>query len=147
MEKKLKSINSIYHKNSVLSKLSERAQHLSELNYLLQQTLPPQFSAHCRLANVRNKTIVIHTDKPSFATLIRFQAPALCKTLSAGFNQAFDKIEIKVKPHYLPLQSTEKNNLKISESVATTLEQTAESIDDGPLKTALEKLAKRRRSS
>jgi hypothetical protein len=147
MEKKLKSINSIYHKNSTLSKLSERAQQLSELNYLLQQTLPPQFSAHCRLANVRNKTIIIHTDKSSLATLIRFQAPMLCKTLSDEFKQEFNKIEIKVKPHYLPLQSAQKNTLTISESVATTLEQTAESIDEGPLKVALEKLAKRRRSN
>jgi hypothetical protein len=147
MKKQLQSINSVYNKNPILKRLSDRAQMLTQLNHLLQQALPAQFSAHCRLANVKNNILVIHTDNPSLASLIRFQSPMLCKSLSEQLETEFRSIEIKVKPHHVALKPEASNTTSISLSAANCLERTAENLEEGTLKTAMEKLAKRYKST
>ncbi len=127
----------------MLHQLSQRAKLLEQLNHTLQQALPAPFAAHCRLANIDNATLIIHTDNASYASLIRFQAPVLCKTLSTKLAMTVDKIEVKVRPHYSPLQNTILNTISLPKSAATSLQQVAQTIDNDSLKTALEKLLKR----
>jgi len=145
MTKKPEPVGTLYKKNSVLSKLSERTQRLSKLDDILQQLMPAQFASHCHLANVNEHTLVIHTDNASYASLLRFQAPSLCKAISEHLPQIVNKIEVKVKPK---LHSSQKKEVPIQQSLpddaARALEQTAEYLEDGPLKTALNRLAKRR---
>jgi len=143
MTRQPKRIDSVCQQNSMLNKLSQRARFLAELNRILQQTLPTQFSAHCRLANISNETLIIHTDNASYASLIRFQAPVLCKTLSTELNVIITKIEVKVRPFYVPLQNGHSNTISLPRKAAETLQDTAQHLEDGPLKTALENLAKR----
>ncbi|RKZ95447.1 MAG: hypothetical protein DRQ40_03615 [Gammaproteobacteria bacterium] len=143
MTRQPERIDSVCQQNSSLYKLSQRARFLAELNHILQQTLPTQFSAHCRLANIKDETLIIHTDNASYASLIRFQAPVLCKTLSTELNITIRNLEVKVRPFYIPLQNSHKNTLSLPRTAAETIQHTAQSIEDGPLKTALEKLAKR----
>ena len=143
MTRQPERIDSVCQQNSMLHKLSQRARFLAELNHILQQTLPTQFSAHCRLANISNETLIIHTDNASYASLIRFQTPVLCKTLSTELNVIIKKIEVKVRPFYIPLQDGHSSAISLSRTAATSLQQTALSIDNEPLKAALEKLAKR----
>lgn len=143
MSKRPQRINSICQGNSTLHQLSQRAKLLEQLNYTLQQALPTPFAAHCRLANIADTTLIIHTDNASYASLIRFQAPVLCKTLSTKLAIAIDKVEVKVRPHYIPLQQTTLNAISLPKSAATSLQQIAKTIDNDPLKIALEKLAKR----
>lgn len=141
--KRPERINSICKHNSALSKLTQRAQVLEQLNHLLQQTLPTQFSAHCRLANLNGDKLIIHTDNPSYASLIRFQAPVLCKTLSEELNTNIKRIEVKVRQRYYPIQDKNTNELSLPSTAATALKETANDLDEGPLKTALKKLANR----
>jgi len=143
MTRQPERIASVCQQNAMLHKLSQRARFLAELNHILQQTLPTQFSAHCRLANINDETLIIHTDNASYASLIRFQAPALCKTLSTELNVTISNVEVKVRPFYIPLQNGHKNTITLPRTAAETLQHTAQSLEDGPLKTALEKLAKR----
>lgn len=144
MTKQPERIDSICQHNQILSKISQHAQLLEHLGHIFQQILPIQFSAHCRLANINGETLIIHTDNASFASLIRFQAPSLCKTLSSELNMTIKHIEVKVKPCYVPFQDhTTHNTLSLPKSAATALQQTAQTMDDSPLKAALEKLAKR----
>lgn len=143
MTRQPERIDSVCQQNSMLHKLSQRARFLAELNHILQQTLPTQFSAHCRLANISDETLIIHTDNASYASLIRFQAPVLCKTLSTELNVIIKKIEVKVRPFYIPLQNGHSSAISLPRTAAISLQQTALSIDNEPLKTALEKLAKR----
>jgi len=141
--KRPERINSICKHHSTLSKLTQRAQNLEQLNHLLQQILPTQFSAHCRLANLNGDKLIIHTDNPSYASLIRFQAPVLCKTLSDELNKNIKHIEVKVRQRYYPLQDKTTNDLSLPNHAATALTETANNLDEGLLKTALNKLAKR----
>ncbi|MDH5358478.1 MAG: DciA family protein [Gammaproteobacteria bacterium] len=144
MTKQPERISSVCHQNSMLHKLSVHTQLLERFNYILQKTLPTQFSGHCRLANIDDTTLIIHTDNASLASLIRFQSPAICKTLSTEFARAITNIEIKVRPVHNPIQNQHTTSIVLPDSAASALLQTAQTIDDGPLKTALEKLAQRR---
>lgn len=127
----------------MLKRLSQHTQLLAQLNHILQQVLPPNYAAHCYLANIKHDTLIVHTDKATLASMIRFQAPVLCKTFSEQLGQAFSKLEVKVKPHHILLNNPNTNRISMSDSAAKTIQQTADGLDEGPLKTALEKLAKR----
>jgi hypothetical protein len=126
--------------------MAQRAEQLEHLNHALQQSLPAQFSAHCKLANLNGTTLVIHTDNASYSSLIRFQAPMLCRTLSQALALDINTLEVKVRPNHRPFVNQSSNPISLPSSASTALSQTAETLENGPLKTALEKLAKRQKS-
>ncbi|OUR74261.1 hypothetical protein A9Q92_03160 [Methylophaga sp. 42_8_T64] len=143
MARKLERINSVCEQNKRLNKLTHRVQKLNQLNIVMQQALPIQFASHCHLANVTATHIIIHTDNASYASLLRFQAPVLCKTLSEYLPHAIDKLEVKVRPKNAPLVQPTSANITLPGKAAESLQQTADSLEDGALKTALAKLAQR----
>lgn len=147
MANKLERINTVCKQNSQLAQLTQRVQRLNELNIIMQQTLPIQFAGHCHLANVTAEHIVIHTDNASLASLLRFQAPVLCKTLSEHLPQAISKLDVKVRPSSTFLSSTPSSDITLPAQAAESLLQAADSIENGALKTALEKLAQRSKNS
>jgi hypothetical protein len=143
MTNKPEKVSLVYKQNSQLYKIAQRAQKLNHLNYIVQQVMPPQFSAHCLLANINNQTIVIHTDNASYASLLRFQASTLCKVISEHTSQNVTKLEVKVKPSFQAIQPINPRHISLPSNAADSLTQTADNMDDGPLKTALQKLAQR----
>jgi hypothetical protein len=143
MKNRLGHITHVYQQNDLLKRLTQHTQLLAQLNHLLQQSLPPNYSAHCHLANIKDGVLIIHTDNASLASMIRFQAPALCKTISEQLGQTFNKLEVRVKPNHILLNTPVTNRISMPESAAKTIHEMAEGLDDGTLKTALEKLAKR----
>jgi len=147
MTNKPQRISAVCTQNSRLNKLTQRAQKLNQLNYILQQVMPPQFSAHCHLANIHDQTLVVHTDNANYASLLRFQAKTLCQSLSKHLPQPVTKLEVKVKPPQPLRQTQNETTISLPDEAADALKQTAESIEDGPLKLALERLAKRRQKS
>ncbi len=149
MTNKPEKVSLVYKQNSQLNKIAQRAQKLNHLNYILQQVMPPQFSAHCLLANINNETIIIHTDNASYASLLRFQASTLCKAVSEHTPQKVTKLDVKVKPSFQAIQPLQASLISISlpSNAADSLSQTADSLDDGPLKISLQKLAKRYKKS
>lgn len=143
MTNKPEKVSLVCKQNSQLNNIAQRAQKLNHLNFILQQVMPPQFSAHCQLANINNQTIIIHTDNASYASLLRFQATTLCKVISEHTSQNVTKLEVKVKPSFQAIQPNNANPISLPTNAATSLSQTADSLDDGPLKTSLQKLAQR----
>ena len=144
MPREPKIINNIFKNNSVLSKMAKHAQLLNRLNHIFQQSLPAQFSAHCKLANINGETLVIHTDNASYSSLLRFQSPVLCKALSRELEVDIKKLEVKVRRHFASFEKQPLKPMFLPESAANSLQQTADSMDEGPLKIALEKLATRK---
>jgi len=143
MTNKLERINAIYNKNSKLNQLSQRVQRIKQLNETLKSLLPPQFSEHCYLANVNEHTLVVHTDNASYASLLRFQAPALCEALSKHLPQIVNKLDVRVRPKNNSSSNSEIKTITMTNDTAAALQQTADSLDEGPLKQALARLAQR----
>ena len=147
MTKKLEKVSHVCQQNSQLYKIAQRAQQLNHLNVILQQVMPPQFSAHCLLANIKNQTMIIHTDNANYASLLRFQANTLCKAVSEHTSEDITKLEVKVKPSITIARSSNASSISLPHNAADSLSQTAESLEEGPLKTALQKLVQRRAKS
>lgn len=143
MSKQPEQINSVYKKKPALKNLMQRARLLEKLNLQLQRQLPAQFSAHCRLANVDNGTLIVHVDNASYASLLRFQAPSLCKTLSSELQLNIQTIKVKVRPIQHTKPNTNTNSISLPKSAASILQQAAADMDTSSLKSALEKLANR----
>jgi hypothetical protein len=145
MAKRPTHINDVCHKHPTLQKITVHAQLLEQLNHAFQQSLPAQFSAHCKLANINGTTLVIHTDNAAYSSLIRFQSPALCKKLSQDLSLDINTIEVKVRPNHSIFENQSSNSISLPASASTALKQTADTIEDGPLKAALERLAQRKK--
>ena len=144
--KKPDRIDAVCKKNNYLQGLIKRAQWLNNLNIILQQTLPTSFSAHCRLVNVHDDVLVVHTDNASYASLLRFQAKTLCKTFSEQCHTQFNKLEVKVRPLTMAAATKPRgiiNNLNLPVQAADALKTIAVSIDDDALKQSLNRLAKK----
>ena len=144
MSNKPEPVSTVCSKNNQLSRLAKRARYLSQLNYILQQVMPPQFSAHCQLANINEQTLIVHTDNASYASLLRFQANTLCKALSEHLPQPVTKLDVKVRPKDAPIRTHTESTISLPKDAADALEQTAEIMEEGPLKSALQRLAQRR---
>jgi len=145
MTNKLERVNTIYKNNSQLKQLSQRVQLLDKLNLTLQQAMPPEFAKHCRLANINENTVIIHTDNASYASLLRFQSQALCQVLSQHLPQIINKLEVKVRTEFSPVKPESSLSLSLPSETASTLQQMSEDMEEGTLKVALQKLAKRQR--
>ena len=143
MPNKPEQVSLICKQNSQLLKITQRAQKLNRLNFILQQVMPPQFSAHCTLANINNQTMIIHTDNATYASLLRFQAATLCNAITEHTSQNITKLEVRVKSSLQEIQPSNPDRFSLPSNAADALSQTAESLKDSPLKTALLKLAKR----
>lgn len=129
--------------NQQLQQITKRAQKLTQLNSILQEILPSQFAGHCQLANLNDNKIIIHTESAAIASLLRFHSATICKTLSNQLAVKIDRVEVKVKPGQSAQKSTRSNTIDMSDNNAALIAQTAAALDDGQLKTALHKLAKR----
>jgi hypothetical protein len=143
MSKKPERVSQIYKQDSHMKWLAARARQLDKLNIILQKSLPLQFSNHCHLANVTADRIIVHTDNASYASLLRFQAPVVCTALSAYLPEPVNKLEVKVRPKQSLIEQTDHAAVHVSTKTAALLKNTAATIEDGPLKTALNKLAQR----
>ncbi len=143
MPKQPEHINFICRHNKTLAKLAQHAQLIEKLDHTLHQALPSQFSTHCRLANIKHQTLIIHTDNASLASLIRFQVPTLCKTFSAHLEMPISNIEVKVRPETSREKVVETSTTLLPKSAATALQQTSQVIDNEALSASLKKLANR----
>ncbi|MDO8827052.1 DUF721 domain-containing protein [Methylophaga sp.] len=129
--------------NQQLQQIAKRAQKLTQLNSILQEILPSQFAGHCQLANLNDNKIIIHTESAAIASLLRFHSATICKTLSNQLAVKIDRVEVKVKPGHSAQKLPRSNTIDMSNNNAALIAQTAAGLDDGQLKTALHKLAKR----
>ena len=142
MTDKPERVGQLYNKNSHFKWLKARAQQLDKLNIILQQSLPLQFINHCQLANISSDRVVIHTDNASYANMLRFQSIQICHALSAHLPEPVTRLDVKVRPVNSLTTSSSSQTHHLSTKTAALLNSTAADLEDGPLKTALEKLAK-----
>ncbi len=143
MSNKPLHFSTVCQANQQLQQISKRAQKLTQLNSILQEILPSQFAGHCQLANIKDNKIIIHTENAAIASLLRFHSATICKTFSSELSTQIERVEVKVKPQHPTEKSAKSNMIDMSNNNAALIAQTAAGLDDGQLKTALHKLAKR----
>lgn len=123
----------------------ERARRLTRLERAVLQSLPAELAAHCKVANLKNETLVLATSSPVWAGRLRFVAPDLIKQLKCQFSLEIRSVELKIQPESVDIQPVKKPPLQMSLRSATLLAQTAEAVGHPPLQEALLRLAAKTR--
>lgn len=87
-----------------LKVLLNKARHIALLNNLLIQNLPDALHPYYTVANLRDNTLIIHTDTATHATLLRYQLPQL--------KQAFERNSMKLTIHDISIAIRPKRLIK-----------------------------------
>lgn len=69
------------HSNPLIKNLQEKAQVLNKLNLLFQTILPDHLQKHCKIANMRDETLVIKVTSAAWAVKLRLIESTLLKSL------------------------------------------------------------------
>lgn len=89
----------IANPSSILYRLLQHSQTLEQLDKWLQASLPIPLQQHCYIANLRNNTLVVHTDSSLWATRLRYLIPELLYRWQQEKSMpTIDKIEIRIRP-------------------------------------------------
>ena len=128
--------------NAVVRRLHARARVLGALDEALGRELGSPLNTHCRLANVRADTVVLHVDSPAWSTRVRFLTPRLLEFFraqrdSAGVNQV--KVVVRLPHVYQEKRVVARSRL--SATGASVIRALALATDEAPLRAALLRLA------
>lgn len=67
---------------SILGDLVQKARLLLSIEKALNAQLPPDFSDHCYVMNLKEQTLIIGVDNAAIATRIQFTSPSLITALN-----------------------------------------------------------------
>lgn len=143
----MKSINHVLTNDtsSPLAKLLHHSQLLHLLEAQLHKQLPLPLRDHCRVANIQQDCLVVHTDAAVWATQLRFMIPTVLRQFPAH-PARLNRIQVKVKPNVTLAQLRVDTSVvrELSPQTVTLLEAVADSLVHSGLQAALLRLAGRR---
>ncbi|MFQ5469788.1 MAG: DUF721 domain-containing protein [Gammaproteobacteria bacterium] len=138
-----KSVKGILSTSEHLSKLIQFANQLEKLTRITRSCLPTPVNNHVNVANLKDNTLIIHTDSATWATQLRFHLPDLLRQLRIDHNlKSICSIRTKVVPNQIVTKTKAEHQPLTSPSSSALLQNFADSIDDQPLKEAIHRLAK-----
>jgi hypothetical protein len=127
-----------------------QAKKLSQFNQLLHSFLPIEYRNHVAVANIRDQNLMLITDSPVWTTRLRQLSPKILQFIIENSpkidkTQTIHHVQVSTRYHASNLQtqqpSSHKHRPHISEKTAELLTQSANSINDQRLKSALIKIA------
>jgi hypothetical protein len=126
-----------------LARLQDHAARLLRLQNTLARALPPQLAAACRVANLKDQTLVISADGGAVAVRLKQMAPSLMEHLARAGHMISD-IKVKVATPQQQPWVKPPTDRRISAEARNTLTDFAATLPaDSPLRTSLERLARR----
>ncbi len=85
--------------NKDLKSLVNKVNFLTKLNQHLQTLLDASLAKHCKVANVRQNTLVLYVDSAAWGMKLRYLIPQLLEKLRGNKTLAFiGSIEYKIRP-------------------------------------------------
>ncbi len=156
----MKLINEQINPNFVI-----QAKKLAKFTRLLQQILPVECLSHVKVANIRDQNLMLITDSPVWTTRLRQLNPQILQfireqaenddtdnsplihhiQISTRYNVSNDQKQKNLNK--ANVNKARRDKLQISESTATLLTQSANSMTHPLLKTSLLKIARHAKPS
>lgn len=96
----------------VLHSIQQRAIALAKLNQAVKELLPPQLHPWCRVANLRQGTLVLETTNASWMMRLRYEQSHLLSALRAQILPSLSSIDIRINP---ALMAKEGNQIQLAE--------------------------------
>lgn len=126
---------------SPVAALAAHASALSELDAKLTAVLDPELGRHCRVAALRDRTLLLAVDTPAWATRLRYHMSLICEQFRAS-GIDIDECRAIVVPPSRPEESRPRQRPKMGPEAAKHLESAAGGVSHGPLAAALRRLAR-----
>jgi len=127
--------------------LVDRAQKLLRLEQTVLRILPEDLSLHCKVLNLRNKTLIVSAPSSAWAARLRFAAPELVSQLQSHWSLDVDTLQIRIRADVGETRPARHSQAKLSLESGTLLAQTAHNIDHRGLQEASLRLAAKARAS
>lgn len=127
-------------KDAATGRIMAHAQLLLRLARRFEAVAPSILVDQAHVANYRSGTIIIHADNGAVAVKLRQISRRLCNELSQAGCECSD-IEVKVQPRETLFQSNTSAPRLLSETAQSMLLAMGGKLPDGPLKTAIGRLA------
>jgi len=117
------------------------------LDALFSAQLPEPLKGHCRVLSVRDNTLVLAADSPVWAARLRFHTTQLVKQLNRQQTVKLRTVRVRVRPPERPRAEQVGYRAKPpGKAGLVALRQTAVTVSDPALKSALLRLANRQYS-
>lgn len=130
-----------------LQQLTQKLAQLEQINFYLTANLDPTLAAHCRVANLRDGSLILSTTSPAWNHKLRFASLDLLTVLRANPKWSGLK-SIAVRVDYLPAvnpipqpASNLKRHKPISANHAQLMQHAAQNITCTKLAQSLHRLA------
>jgi hypothetical protein len=129
-----------------LRSLTREAQLIAELNQILANVAPPGLTQACCVKQLRDGTLTLLAENAAIAAKLKQLAARLLASYQKQRRQVTSiRIEVQVtQSASRPAEKREPKSLSIE--TIENLERLASQLEDSPLKTALTRLASRRRT-
>lgn len=142
----LKPVRNLLNGGGELHRLIAHAGQVQRASQVLHGHLDASLAQHCKVANIKDGSVVIHADSPAWAAKLRFQVASMLEQLNKERSfGALRAIRIKVSPMSEALPAALAERLTLSEHAAAVLKSAADATEDSGLKAVLLKLAQRKR--
>lgn len=115
---------------------------LDKLQDLIQQLLPEHLRSHVRVGNMKNGQLLLICDDTSWTTELKFLLPELRDRLREEY-QLYQLSGLRAKAE-MPIASVKKKKhspKKLNATVQNTILNSANLLEPGPLRDAMQKLA------
>ena len=146
-------IRALLRENETLLPFHQRLRQLSRLQKTFADALPPGLSESCRIATVEGSTIIVAAANGAVAAKLKQMLPRLLERFRENFcenkkqYQEVTGISVIVQPEFFVVETRHRLSLPREPIPVEKLAELAESLEDSPLKTALEVIsAKRQRA-
>ena len=133
------NISPIKQRDSICSTLLEQCAYYQQLSHKLRKRLPENIAEHCRIACIRNETLVIYGDNNIVVNRLKMLLPAILANW-ADLPCGVRKHKVLLAPQN---QAPKRpNTLTLSATARISLSQTAEKLTHHPeLAAALKRLS------
>lgn len=133
-------INAIL-KDSALSTLAEKANELTLIQKIWNQSVPAQLKPYTQAGNIQHKRLTVHVENGAIAAKIKLLLPSLIiKLQKEGLEVTSIRVQVNVQSKQdKPLKPTRH----ISENASTSLKSLARQLEGSELGEALTRLSER----
>jgi hypothetical protein len=130
-------------RDAPLARLQDHAARLARLQQALAAGLPAQYAHACRVANLKDETLVLHVRGSAIAVRLKQTIPTLLEHFARA-GHPLQGIKIKIELPEAPPARRPPPSRAISETARTRIETFATTLPEGdPLRATLENLARR----
>lgn len=137
--KRTRTISEFFVSSDRLSQICNHIEKINELQIILLENLDSPLNEHVIVADIRQQTLVLHTDSAAWAAKLRYLTPELLKAFKSD-TPRIRTIRIKVMPPD-SLNQTTRRAQPVSAQAADAMREVADKIEDPALRSTLLSLA------